>query len=45
MKSTSFNSFNGTKGKNVAIADGVISTIPDYSNFLLMLLNDGVFNG
>jgi hypothetical protein len=45
MKSTTFKSFNGTSGLNVAIADGVISSIPDYSNFLLMLLNEGKFNG
>jgi hypothetical protein len=45
MNNTSFNSVNGTKGLNVAIGDGVVTNIPDYSNFLLMLLNGGVFNG
>ncbi len=42
MVNTLYTGFDGIKqSKNIAIADGMLTNMMEYSNFLLMLLNNG----
>ncbi|EAR81912.2 beta-lactamase (macronuclear) [Tetrahymena thermophila SB210] len=45
MVNARFTAFDGENGKNVAIADGMFIRMIDYANFMLMLMNGGVFQG
>lgn len=45
MNNSKWTGFDGIDMKNIAIADGLVTNIGDYANFLLMLLNDGTFQG
>ncbi|KAL4469631.1 hypothetical protein ABPG74_004884 [Tetrahymena malaccensis] len=45
MVNARFTAFDGEDGKNVAIADGMFIKMTDYANFMLMLMNGGVFKG
>ena len=43
MNNSKWTASDGIEMKNIAVADGFITSIGDYANFLLMLLNDGTF--
>jgi hypothetical protein len=43
MNNSEWTGFDGIEMKNIAIADGLVTSIGDYANFLLMLLNEGTF--
>ncbi|EAR93329.2 beta-lactamase (macronuclear) [Tetrahymena thermophila SB210] len=45
MVNAKFTAFDGEIGDNVAIADGFYVRMIDYANFMLMLMNGGVFKG
>ncbi|KAL4469626.1 hypothetical protein ABPG74_004879 [Tetrahymena malaccensis] len=45
MVNARFTAFDGEDGINVAIADGLFIRMTDYANFMLMLMNDGIFKG
>jgi hypothetical protein len=43
MNNSKWTGFDGVDMTNIAIADGLVTTIGDYANFLLMMLNEGSF--
>jgi hypothetical protein len=45
MNNSKWTGFDAAEDKNIAIADGLVTTVGDYANFLLMLLNEGSFQG
>lgn len=45
MNNSKWTGFDGIDSPNIAIADGLVTNIMDYSNFLLMVLNRGNFEG
>lgn len=45
MQNTHFTPVDSTPGHNPMLGGGARCTLQDYANFLLMISNDGVFNG
>lgn len=45
MKNAKFTSFDGVVGTSIAVADGLLISMLDYSKFLRMILNNGVYSG
>ena len=45
MQNARFTPCDGEEGISIAIADGLRIRMQDYANFMLMLMNDGKFNG